>query len=220
MKKVLLLAEGQTEETFAGEVLRPALRPRGVEIVPVVLKTKRLKQGGHFRGGITSYAQVRDDVRRLLHDTSAVRVTTMLDLYGLPDDFPGLDLRGTSPQAWAANVEQAWALDVDSPRFLPYLSVHEYEAFAFVAPGQSTTVFSPAQAAQLDAVRAHFNGAVENINDGPTTHPSARVQAVHPGYEKPVYGALIAIETGLAALEAACPRFAAWVSALRALGAT
>ncbi len=70
-------------------------------------------------------------------------------------------------------------------RFWPYLSVHEFEAFAFVAPSQCTTVFSVAQAKALEAVSEQFGDRVEDINDGPLTHPSRRVASIRPGYEKP-----------------------------------
>ena len=49
---------------------------------------KTVKRGPNFKGGITSFGQVERDLRRLLGDTSAALVTTMFDLYGLPDDFP------------------------------------------------------------------------------------------------------------------------------------
>jgi len=218
VKKVLLLVEGQTEEQFVTEVLRPDLRANRVELVPVLLKTKRVKSGGHFRGGVSTYAPVRRDTELLLADTSAVLVTSILDLYGLPDDFPGATQKASSAALWAENVERAWRQDIGSTRFRPYLSVHEFEAFAFVAPSLCTTVFSPTQARALDQVNVQFDGKVENINDGPDTHPSARVAAIRPGYEKPVYGALIAIETGLDRLAAASPHFAGFLKMLRALG--
>ncbi len=216
MNKVLLLVEGQTEEEFVAEVLRPELRNVGVELVPVLLKTKRVKSGGHFRGGVSNYAAVRGDTLRLLKDSSAVLVSSILDLYGLPDDFPGVSERGANASAWALNVERAWQADIGSDRFRPYLSVHEFEAFAFVAPDRCTTVFSPSQADRLAKVSQAFDGRVEDINDGPTTHPSARVAAIRSGYEKPVHGALIAIETGLDRLAAASPHFSNFLSMLRA----
>lgn len=219
MKKVLLLVEGQTEEEFVLEVLRPELRGVGVELVPVLLKTKRVKSGGHFRGGVSNYAAVRGDTLRLLNDTSAVLVSSMLDLYGLPSDFPGVGARGANASEWALNVERAWQQDIGSDRFRPYLSIHEFEAFAFVAPTRCTTVFTPSQAEQLAKVGQDFDGQVESINDGPTTHPSARVTAIRAGFEKPVHGALIAIETGLDRLAAASPHFSDFMQMLRAQGA-
>lgn len=217
MKKVLLLVEGQTEEQFVTEVLRPDLRARGVELVPVLLKTKRVKAGGHFRGGVTNYASARRDVQLLLGDKSAALVSSILDLYGLPDDFPGASQKAGTPAEWAMAIEEAWRADVANDRFRPYLSVHEFEAFAFVAPARCVTVFAPDQISQLENVRDQFRGQIENINDGNTTHPAARVVAIRPGYEKPIHGALIAMETGLEALGNASPHFARFLKMLRDL---
>ena len=79
MKKLLLLVEGQTEETFVRDVLSPHLSSFDVVVIPVLLKTKRVKSGGHFRGGVSSTRQVLGDVRLLLRDSSATVVSTLID---------------------------------------------------------------------------------------------------------------------------------------------
>ena len=89
MRKVLVLVEGQTEEKFVKEVLNPHLNNYGKYLIPTLVNTKIVKSGPNFKGGIISYTQVRRDLMRLLGDTSALRVTTMFDLYGLPGEFPG-----------------------------------------------------------------------------------------------------------------------------------
>jgi hypothetical protein len=90
MKRLHVLVEGQTEETFVRDVLTAHLAAFDVHPNPVLLKTKRVKSGGAFRGGVTSTEQVIGDVRRLLGDKGAAAVTTMIDYYALPDDFPGM----------------------------------------------------------------------------------------------------------------------------------
>lgn len=115
MSRVLALVEGQTEETFIREVLGPSLAARGVFVTPKLLTTKRLRAGGHFRGGAASYAQIRGDLVLLLHDGGAAGVTTVLDLYGLPSDFPrrqelGLDRLQASCLHFRAWVDRLRAL--------------------------------------------------------------------------------------------------------------
>ncbi|HJU04980.1 MAG TPA: hypothetical protein VJ692_07475, partial [Nitrospiraceae bacterium] len=41
-----------------------------------------MKRGPHFKGGITDFRKVEDDLRRLLGDTDAALITTMIDYYG------------------------------------------------------------------------------------------------------------------------------------------
>lgn len=93
MKRVLVLVEGQTEEHFVKDILCHHLWPLGIDMIPKVATTKRVKKGPDFKGGITDYQKVANDLRRLLHDTGVVSVTTFIDYYGLPSDFPGVDSR-------------------------------------------------------------------------------------------------------------------------------
>ncbi|HSY47889.1 MAG TPA: DUF4276 family protein [Thermoanaerobaculia bacterium] len=97
-KRALVLVEGQTEERFVKDVLAPAFWPRSLYLSPTILVTKRVKDGPNFKGGVTRFAQFENDLRRLMNAGGAV-VTTMLDYYGLPDDFPGMNTRpnGTPP---------------------------------------------------------------------------------------------------------------------------
>jgi len=89
LTRVLALVEGQTEETFVRDVLAEHLRASGVYLTPVLVCTKRVKSGIKFKGGVSQYEKVRQELSLLLRDRSAVAVTTMLDYYGLPRNFPG-----------------------------------------------------------------------------------------------------------------------------------
>lgn len=137
MKRVLILVEGQTEETFVRDVLAPHFITRNVALTPKILVTRRVKSGGHFKGGVVNYAQVKRELHLLLADTGAERITTMLDYYGLPEDFPGLAGRpsGTCYQR-VEHVERAFQADIAHPRFLPYLALHEFEALLFTEPAR------------------------------------------------------------------------------------
>ena len=72
-------------------VLRSHLDPMGVFVArPSLLRTKELPEGKPYKGGVTTYRQMSRDARRLLADTNA-HVTTLIDYYGLPADFPELE---------------------------------------------------------------------------------------------------------------------------------
>ena len=58
----------------------------------------------------------------------------------------------------------------------------------------------------------------EQINDGPTTAPSRRLEAVFGGtYRKTEHGPLIAEDIGLDVIRAKCRGFNEWVSRLEGL---
>ena len=219
MKKVLILVEGQAEETFAREALGPYLSGRGVYPQAKLATTKRVKSGSDFKGGIVSYGKVKNDIIRLLGDTNAEVVTTMIDFYGLPDSFPG---RRTMPAgscyAQVAYLEEEFRKDINHHKFLPYLMLHEFEAMLFVAPEEIAQAFPNINKyAELTAVKAEF-GSPEEIDDDPKTAPSRRIQGFFPGYQKTLDGPLIILEIGLDRIRSECPYFNYWIESLERLG--
>jgi len=218
--KVLVYAEGQTEETFVNRVIVPHLSPRGISVIPTLAKTKRTKYGPHFKGGITSFEKTRRDILGLLGDSSATLVTTMIDFHGLPREFPGVATLPTgSCYARVAYLEEAFSKEIGHPRFRPYFQLHEFEALVFVRASEVARVFGlPEKQPELESIRALF-GSPEEIDDGETTAPSKRLRALFPTYQKPLHGPLIAGRTGLEAIRSECQHFDHWLSLLERLGA-
>lgn len=219
MKRALALVEGQTEERFVKEVLAPYLWPLGVHLDPKILMTKRVKRGPDFKGGIHSFGQLQRDLPRLLGDTDAVLVTTMLDLYGLPDDVPGMRTVGNRRGRQKAEfLEEAIEDYFQNERFAAFLLVHEFEAIAYVDPVVTARVLqAPESAAELQAERNAFATA-EDVNDGKETHPSYRIKIRFPYYQKPVFGPAIVGAIGLPKIREDCPHFSQWLARLEALG--
>jgi len=219
MKRVLVLVEGQTEERFVKDVLNEALCPRGVGLVPKIVTTKRVKRGPDFKGGLSDYQKVENDLKRLLNDTGAAAITTFFDYYGLPDDFPGMDTRPptAAPAAKARHVERAWEERISHPRFHAYLMVHEFEALLFTRPAElCQALYAPSALKNLQGVRNSF-ATPEEINDDPLTAPSKRIRDHLPGYQKTVHGPLVARRTGIERLRQECPHFGEWLGWLENL---
>lgn len=218
IKKILILAEGQSEETFVKRVLYPHLLNVNIHIVPTIVTTKRVKNGPSFKGGMPSYGKVRREILRLLGDSSAALVTTMVDFYGLPSSFPGrANAEGSTPRERVAFVENAIEQDIKDPRFLAYCSLHEFEALLFSSPATIAAAFAiPNVEQKLLSMRAQFNSP-EEIDDSPATSPSSRLQSLYPQYNKPFYGTLIAGRIGLDEMRSECAHFNAWLLRLEAL---
>jgi hypothetical protein len=219
MKRALILVEGPTENEFVERVLRPHLHAFGVDLASTIVVTKRVKAGASFRGGITKYEKVRNDLRRLFGDSSAACITTMIDYYGLPPDFPGMD--GRPPGDCTRRIEHleaAFADDIAEPRFVPYLCLHEFEALMFADPMRASWVFERSGVAEsLVAISAGFPSP-EHINEGRETAPSKRILSIFPEYRKPLHGPLAVEAIGLDAVRVKCPRFGGWLSYLENLG--
>src|SRR5580704_9718186 len=142
-KRVLILVEGQTEERFTKDVLGPFFWAAHLFFHPTILVTKRAKNGPNFKGGVTNFAKFQNDIRRILNSAAGALVTTMLDYYGLPNDFPGMATRppnGNSLQR-VIHVETEIARKIEAPaNFLPFLALHEFEAWLFSDPAEISRV--------------------------------------------------------------------------------
>ena len=217
MKRVLILVEGQTEEAFVNQALNEHLAPRRVHATPTMLVTKTLPEGRRFKGGVTSYERMARDIRRLLNDTNA-DVTTLIDYYGLPDDFPGLaSPQGrSSAQARVLALEAALAADINHQRFRPFLALHEFEAWVFAVPDYAANHFGLPSLAEQLATTATAAGGPEAVNNIRETCPSRRLMAAlnqhHRPYGKVQDGPNILRKAGLEPIRAACPHFADWLA--------
>ena len=218
MKKLFVLVEGQTEETFVRELLAPHLYSFHLALTPVLLKTKRTKSGTTFKGGLTSYAKVRSDIIALLYDSSAVAVTTMVDFYGLPKEFPGYaTCPAGTPYDRVRYVQQRWSEDIGSQKFLPFLVLHEFEALLFADTDAIAKALPDYDVARPLAIVRQQATSPEEIDEEPHTHPSAHILRCAPGYQKALDGPLVVMEIGLSVIRAQCPHFDAWVTKLEQL---
>lgn len=86
MTRVVIIGEGQTEETFAGYVLKPHLTAYGIRLEPRLIDTS-----GTGRGGGLARERVIRVLRNTLRESAGTYVTTFFDLYALKPDFPGVD---------------------------------------------------------------------------------------------------------------------------------
>lgn len=222
-KRVLVLVEGQTEERFVKDLLCPAFWSRDLFLQPTLLVTKRVKAGKNFKGGVTNFAKFENDANRLLASAGGALVTTLLDYYRLPADFPGMSTRphGAMPVKRVQHVEQALALHFGQRRnFLPFFTLHEFEALLFADTAILPVVLAdPKPAQKLAAIRANVV-TPEDINESPDTAPSKRIEQLFPAYRKTLHGPTAAKRIGLDKIRSECPHFDAWLKALEAFSAS
>jgi len=218
MKRVLVLVEGPTEERFIKDVLAPHLESKEIYAIPKIVTTKRVKQGPDFKGGITDYQKVENDLKRLLGDTGAALITSFIDYYGLPPEFPGMATRPiASPLERAQHVEAEWKSRIGHPRFLSYLMTHEFEALLFSKPEElSRALYQSDLGPKLKAIRDSFP-TPEEIDDDPLTVPSKRILRLLPAYQKTVHGPLVTRRIGLETLRRECRHFNDWLLKLESI---
>ena len=220
MTRLNMVVEGQAEETFVVEVLARHLAGFGVAAVARRVEFGRKKQL-IYRGGLLEYPKLRKDVVNWLKQDQTAIVTTMVDLYALPDDFP-MRLDGKKvidPYKRVSLLEDAFAKDVDSKQFIPYIQLHEYEAMLFTQIGVLRSYY-PAygnEVANLEKEASRFKSP-ELIDEGKTTAPSKRILREVPIYDKILAGSLMVMDIGLETIRPRCAHFDAWLAKLEKLG--
>lgn len=226
MARLYLVAEGVTEQQFAARVLTPHLSGFGVYLHPPVLIAHARRKGRIHRGGGRNYLPMKNDIQRFLKQDNHpdVFVTTMIDLYAIHTDFPGLNDAEKFRHLPTTRVEQLEASfkeDIGHHRFVPFIQLHEFETVLFCAPHVFADIYdrSDRQIAELQAIADAFESP-ELINDGPHTAPSKRIIAHFPDYKaaKSVVGPLVAEAIGLETIRSKCPHFNDWLTKLECLG--
>ncbi|NEA37732.1 DUF4276 family protein [Streptomyces sp. SID11385] len=215
MRQVHVLVEGATEERLVQQVFQPELLASDVWITPVALKTRRAAGRPHDKGGVSKWPRIEQDIRKLLKNSAVDTVTTMLDLYGLPSDTPGLaEAPARDAYARVEHVESVMGEVIGDPRFLPFLVLHETEAWVLAAANELAGLIAVPKVA--DVLRSHVSaaGGPELVNSGPDTAPSKRLLKAHPAYRKVVDGRDAIELLGLGALRAACPHLDDWLKRL------
>ncbi len=229
MTRLLVHVEGQSEEQFVNELLAPHLYDFG--FVGVSARLVGNARQRHRRGGIRPWNSVRRDISRHLKEDPGSFATTMVDYYAMPNTrskaWPGrLQATGQeSSSEKAKTVEDALLDDIaigmgpnfDRRRFIPYVAMHEFEAMLFSdCDTFARGIGFPELTTAFEEIRHQFAGP-EEIDDSPDTAPSKRIEALVPGYQKPLMGTFVASEIGINTICSTCPHFQHWLRLLEGI---
>lgn len=229
MRMIRVVAEGRTETSFVKDVLYPHFYALNKNIVPITLRTgKDLSKGRVYTGGILSYAKFKEEIYRNLKYAMSHKgtyVTTMVDLYGLPKDFPGYDKACKMQDVYqkVEYLEQEIKADIlraypdGAEIFFPYLQLHEFEALLFVDLEELATICFEYQSDIRDMENAVAGMNPEEINNGYQTAPSKRIISAVPNYDKVIMGTEVAQAIGLDKLRTNCIHFNHWITLLEKL---
>ena len=226
-KIIHILCEGQTEQGFVEEVLRPSLQDKGIKgIKSTLIETNKKKNA---RGGLLSYNHALTDLRLLQRtkidgDFERHIFTTMFDFYALPDDFPGFEKIKTirDPYLKVSNLEKDFADEINDNRFIPYIQLHEFESLLFCGIEYIAELYPGCEKRCKQLTQALQNvGNPELINNSPHTAPSKRIikaiegdNKTHYNYNKPTTGKIVTGKIGIDMLREKCKHFNEWIEKL------
>lgn len=218
------IVEGQTEETFVNRVLKPYLAQRSVWCKARSVATGR-RRGFRYRGGLNSYQQAKNDIILWMKEDQNADAffTTMFDLYALPTDFPSYEnaRKISDPRKRVAALEGAMNQDIQHPRFIPHIQLHEFEALLLADPQKLDCKYLDHDTAIQNLIQmASTFSSPELIDDGYETAPSKRIIHEIPEYEgmKASAGPLVSEKIGLRVLRGRCQHFGNWLDRLENLG--
>jgi len=221
MVRLNIITEGQTEETYVRDILYDHLATYQVYTTPITLVTAVRERT--FRGGVSKYGPIRKDVLRSLKDHTAI-ITTMIDFYRLPSDFPGMEkiTNVVDPYQKIQIIEAEFMNDIDNSRFIPYIQLHEYEAILFSDIDVIDKVLCVnwhSQIYELRKIISQFPNP-EIINNNPNTAPSKRLENLYNPYQKVTDGIRIAKAIPLSTIKNKCQHFNDWITKLERLPET
>lgn len=220
--KVIVFAEGQTEEKFIKQVVAPALRHLQVYVKPQTLNTSQTA-----KGGAVTFDRLKFYARNTLKQHGDAVLSTFLDLYALDTSFPAFEEAKIKSDVYArvGCLENALRdaivahVGCRTERFLPHIQPYEYEGLLF-SDVKALSAVEPNWAdrlSQLAGVRASVE-TPEHINDGYETKPSKRLEGLlSPKYQKTLHGPRAAEHITLEVIERECAHFKTWMDALRKL---
>lgn len=208
MKRLVFIVEGDTEIIMVNKLIIPFLRNSGFNHVmhPQTIVTNR-KQ--HKKGGVASYGKFKNEITRTFSQGNVI-VTSFVDYYKLPTDFPCY----TSDSLRIEDIEKAvWGDFGNNPDFIPYIQRHEVEALMFAhMDGFDLVIDDPGKIAAIQKIMDAYTNP-EDINNSEQTAPSKRLESIF-NYDKTSDGELIFEMMDIGVIMRKCPRFAEWIDKL------
>lgn len=217
MKRIIIVCEGPTEQEFVRDVLQPYFLPKEIYIQSPLIK----KSGG----GIVPWNVLKAQIISHLKEGESY-VTTLIDYYGIPDRFNYPNWQYSKEVVDKSKrmdfLEQAMLGEIEDSlrnRFIPYFQLHEFEGLLFNNLISFESTFEPTEFKnknELERILDNFPNP-ELINDNPDTAPSKRLMRLIEGYNKIVYGAILAENIGMHNLRQKSPRFNEWITKLESI---
>lgn len=218
MKRLDIIVEGQSEREFISQMVAPYLEECGViesyYVSPIVIRTNP-----NYRGGMTKYSHLKDEILKSLSSSNPdLVVSTLIDFFRLPSHFPHTDnfKSLSSDELKAQEIQKCMSADIYDPRFIPYIQLHEFEAFMFASCDGFRYCYgdSDKRTSELYRIVSEFDNP-ERINSSPEGAPSKRILSIIEEYDKVGDGNVILLQNGIEIILEKCPRFRGWIETIK-----
>jgi hypothetical protein len=211
MKYLIIVVEGQTEQEFVNDILRPYFAEHG--IYHVSARLIRTSRSG--KGGFVNFQHLQNDVNKILTKEQDAVVTTFFDFFRCPTNMPGYEeaIKKENHQEAVEILETKMDELFGNTHFVPYIQLHEFEALLFSSNKGFETYWEDEQTEKAMEIIAQYPNP-EDINSRPEKAPSKRIIEIKSDYDKVAEGNLLAMEIGIEEMLNHCPRFKQWIERL------
>ena len=211
MKRVIFIVEGDTEISFIQKCIMPYLYQKGftnpMNAQKIITNRKKNKKGGNV-----AFEYLKNDIERVAA-TRNILITTFLEFFRLPTDFPGYTTDSLKIEQIEEAVRENISSIVDRANFLPYIQRHEIEALMYTnMDGFNYVVDKEESLNKLKEIINQYANP-EDINSGSETAPSKRLMKIFP-YQKTTDGEIILEALPIDDIRSKCPRFNEWLENL------
>ena len=211
MARVIIIAEGQTEEKFVKSLIFPYFHNKKLFDISVsILPSKVTASGKRYKGGNIKSDKVINYAKTLLHSAS---VTTFIDYYGINPEFIGyqdsLSLPSISEKKEC--IEKALREELTDFRFFPYVQMYEFEGLLFSDIDEFVWIEDDKSKINVLKDDIKIFPTPEHINNSKITAPSKRIEKIFPSYGKTSDGIIVAEAIGIKTILSKCNHFKEWI---------
>lgn len=210
MPRLVFIVEGDAEQYFVNRHLVVYLSQKhpGVWMhAQKIITNRRLNK----KGGNVSYALFQNELKRTAAQGN-VLITTMLDFFRLPNDFPGYSTDVRTIDVMENSIRKDCSAIITPQFFSPYIQKHEFEALLFANPNGFSSILNEREMKQVTKIVKDC-GSPEDIDGGAETAPSKRLASIFD-YKKVADSLLVMSDVSIDQLRSSCPRFDQWVGRL------
>lgn len=206
MSRIYIVCEGKTESMFVSKLVKPYLQNNGICVTPLLLNSSPNGRSG----GVSSYAQIKREIKRVCGEHPNELVTTLIDYSPVLELNLDYDGKGTVLDT-VRSKESAIEKDLDMSNLIMNFELHEFEAYLYCNPDAYEEYGKNAPKHIREIVRK--SGGPESINTDVNKLPSKRMNDIIEGYteSKLFYANILLDRITLEQMCQQCPHLNEWI---------
>lgn len=209
-KQLVFIVEGDCEEYLINKKVIPYLYLHLPPGKAWTMNAQKIitNRSAHIRGGNVSYSYLKNDIERTSKQNNGdVLITTFLDFFRLPTDFPGYKTGDIN------QIEDAVRKDNPDIDLLPYIQKYEFETLLFAdREALAIVIDDPKALKKVDEILSEYTD-IEDINSSPEKAPSKRLMKIFD-YNKTADSSIILDFLDMQTILVKCQRFKSWIGTL------